>query len=57
VALTGYNRDGRASFRIMINPLVSWLWFGGYVVGIGVLLAVWPHRRRRMSEVAEGGRP
>jgi len=57
VALTGYNRDGRASFRIMINPLVSWLWFGGYVVGLGVLLAVWPHRRRRMSEVAEGGRP
>lgn len=45
VAMTGYNRDGRASFRVLINPLVSWLWIGGYVIGIGVLLAVWPRKR------------
>jgi len=57
VALTGYNRDGRASFRIMINPLVPWIWIGGYVVGFGVMLAVWPHRRRGLSAVTEGGRP
>lgn len=55
VALTGYNRDGRASFRIMINPLVPWLWTGGYVVGFGVLLAVWPHRRRMLPGGTEGG--
>ncbi|MCK5351076.1 heme lyase CcmF/NrfE family subunit, partial [bacterium] len=57
VALTGHNRDGRASFRILINPLVSWLWFGGYIVGLGVLLAVWPRRSRRISAATEGGRP
>jgi cytochrome c-type biogenesis protein CcmF len=51
VALTGYNRDGRASFRILINPLVSWLWYGGYIVSFGVLLAVWPRRRK----VVQGG--
>ena len=56
VALTGYNRDGRASFRILINPLVSWLWFGGYIIGLGVLLAVWPRRRKVMSASA-GGKP
>jgi cytochrome c-type biogenesis protein CcmF len=53
VALTGYNRDGRASFRILINPLVPWLWFGGYVVGFGVLLAVWPRRRRVLPDVTD----
>jgi cytochrome c-type biogenesis protein CcmF len=57
VALTGHNRDGRASFRILINPLVPWLWFGGYVVGLGVLLAVWPQRRRKISAATGGGRP
>jgi cytochrome c-type biogenesis protein CcmF len=56
VALTGYNRDGRASFRILINPLVPWLWIGGYVVGFGVLLAVWPRRRRISSVSTLGGR-
>ena len=57
VALTGHNRDGRASFRILINPLVSWLWFGGYVVGFGVMLAVWPRRSRKISAATGGGRP
>jgi cytochrome c-type biogenesis protein CcmF len=53
VALTGYNRDGRASFRILINPFVPWLWLGGYVVGFGVLLAVWPRRRRVLPDVTD----
>ncbi|MDF1527032.1 MAG: heme lyase CcmF/NrfE family subunit [bacterium] len=57
VALTGYNRDGRASFRILINPFVSWLWGGGYVVGFGVLLAVWPRRPRVLPGSREGGKP
>jgi cytochrome c-type biogenesis protein CcmF len=57
VALTGYNRDGRASFRILINPLVPWLWIGGYVISFGVLLAVWPHRRRKIPADTVGGRP
>jgi cytochrome c-type biogenesis protein CcmF len=57
VALTGYNRDGRASFRVLINPLVPWLWLGGYVVGFGVLLAVWPRRRRILPDVTGGRGP
>jgi cytochrome c-type biogenesis protein CcmF len=46
VALTGYNRDGRASLRILVNPLVPWLWMGGYVAGLGILFAVWPQKRK-----------
>jgi cytochrome c-type biogenesis protein CcmF len=56
VALTGYNRDGRASFRVVINPLVPWLWMGGYVVGLGVLLALWPRRRKVLSGAIPGER-
>jgi cytochrome c-type biogenesis protein CcmF len=55
VALTGYNRDGRASFRILINPFVPWLWAGGYVVGFGIMLAVWPRRRQVLTGVPERG--
>jgi cytochrome c-type biogenesis protein CcmF len=48
VALTGYNRDGRASFRMLVNPFVPWLWYGGYIVALGTLVAVWPRRRKNV---------
>jgi cytochrome c-type biogenesis protein CcmF len=38
VVLTGTGADGSASFRIFINPLVTWIWAGGAIVILGVLL-------------------
>ena len=32
-------------FKIMINPLVNWVWIGGVLMVIGSLLAFWPSRR------------
>jgi cytochrome c-type biogenesis protein CcmF len=57
VALTGYNRDGRASFRVLLNPLVPWLWVGGYVTVFGVLLAVWPRRHRVLPDTGKERQP
>ena len=34
-------------FKIMINPLVNWVWIGGVLMVIGSLFAFWPSRRRR----------
>ncbi|TMD75430.1 MAG: heme lyase CcmF/NrfE family subunit, partial [Chloroflexi bacterium] len=36
VILVGSNPDGSASFRILINPLVSWIWAGGGLLLLGV---------------------
>ena len=33
--------DG-ATFKIYHNPLVNWLWLGGFVFILGTLLAAWP---------------
>jgi cytochrome c-type biogenesis protein CcmF len=38
VILAGTNPDGSASFRILVNPLVSWIWAGGFVIIFGVVL-------------------
>lgn len=38
VVLAGTNDDGSASFRIFINPLVTWIWAGGLVLILGVVL-------------------
>jgi cytochrome c-type biogenesis protein CcmF len=38
VVLVGMNDDGSASFRIFINPLVIWIWAGGAIIILGVIL-------------------
>ena len=41
------NESGEhATVRVIVNPAVAWLWIGGLIVGIGALIALWPHRRR-----------
>ncbi len=35
-----------ATFRLYLNPGVTWLWVGGAVMLLGGLLAAWPARRR-----------
>ncbi len=56
-----HNGEGsRAHFTFVINPLVRWMWLGGWVVGFGVLLALWPEslprrNRREAQATARGG--
>jgi cytochrome c-type biogenesis protein CcmF len=38
LVLAGVNPDGSASFRIIVNPLVSWIWAGGCIIILGVML-------------------
>jgi len=35
-----------ASIRVIVQPLVSWLWIGGIVMALGTILAAFPGRRR-----------
>ena len=37
-------RDGPAVFRVLINPMVWWMWASGPVLLVGVLLALSPRR-------------
>jgi hypothetical protein len=41
------NSDAAATFKVIINPLVMWMWIGGIIGLIGALIAVWPSRSRR----------
>jgi cytochrome c-type biogenesis protein CcmF len=46
VVLIGLSEDGRATFRLLINPMVGWLWAGAVLMIIGGLIAAAPARRR-----------
>lgn len=36
--------DGRAVFRILVNPLVMWMWVAGPILLLGATVALWPQR-------------
>jgi cytochrome c-type biogenesis protein CcmF len=44
--LVGWEEDGSTAFKVLVNPLVSWMWIGGGVMMAGGLIAFWPERRR-----------
>jgi len=41
-------RDGSsATFLVLVEPLVIWIWIGGGIIGLGAVIALLPRRRRR----------
>lgn len=38
--------DDQVAIRVLIKPLVVWMWLGGALLGLGTLLALLPQRRR-----------
>ncbi len=51
VILAGWNDDGSATLKVIINPLVVWLWIGFIVFIGGTLIAMLPDPRH--AQVAE----
>ena len=50
--------DAAATFRVIVDPLVTWMWIGGLIALAGALIAIWPTPgagRRRVSSF-EGAR-
>jgi cytochrome c-type biogenesis protein CcmF len=44
----GYAKSNvAATFKVIVNPLVLWMWIGGLIGLVGALIAVWPSRSRR----------
>jgi cytochrome c-type biogenesis protein CcmF len=41
-----------ASFRLIVSPLVEWIWLGGAIAGFGGLIALWPAPSRVRRRVA-----
>ena len=36
--------DGSVGFRILVNPLIWWMWVAGPVMLVGTVVALWPQR-------------
>jgi cytochrome c-type biogenesis protein CcmF len=42
-----------ATFRVIVNPLVTWIWIGGLISLAGALIAIWPGRGGRRRPAAD----
>ncbi len=42
-----------ATFRVIVDPLVTWIWIGALIALTGALIAIWPARRSRRAPAAD----
>ena len=47
VAKTYLTDTAPSTFKVIVNPLVTWMWIGGLIALAGALIAIWPTRGRR----------
>jgi cytochrome c-type biogenesis protein CcmF len=50
VVLAGVSQADSAEIRVSFNPLVMWVWIGGYLMMIGGLIVMWPQAERRRPQ-------
>ena len=41
--------DGNVGFRILVNPLIWWMWVAGPVLMLGTLVSLWPSPARQTA--------
>ncbi len=52
--LADFAEDESATIKVYVNPMVRWIWFGGWVIAFGTMVSVWPDRlelRRRLERM------
>ncbi|MFW2331708.1 MAG: cytochrome c-type biogenesis CcmF C-terminal domain-containing protein, partial [Nitrospinota bacterium] len=49
--LSSYNDDESGTFKVLINPLVKWIWLGGVVMTIGGLIALIPTKPLTINSI------
>ncbi len=51
----------RVNFLVIVSPLVTWIWLGALIIGLGGLIALWPvpalARRRRAAAPVPARQP
>jgi cytochrome c-type biogenesis protein CcmF len=50
VVLAGVRDRDTAELRVTFNPLVVWVWTGGFLMMIGGLIVMWPQAEKRRAQ-------
>ena len=55
--LTSDPATGSVTVRIFVNPMVVWIWIGGFILALGAGFAIWPDGRRVAAVTASAPAP
>jgi cytochrome c-type biogenesis protein CcmF len=44
-----FQDGGQAVFRVLVNPLVWWMWASGPIITLGIAFGLWPVRQPAMA--------
>jgi len=49
--LSGFSELGQnqATLKVLIRPLVTWIWLGGAIIALGTMVAIWPAKNSRQN--------
>ncbi len=54
LTLEGWDNGGQTTaIQVIVNPLVSWIWTGGWILGLGAIVALLPRLVTHVEAVAE----
>lgn len=56
VILVGWDTQGLTTFKVLINPVVNWIWIGGFLLILGGLISFWPEKQRSAASKQIGSR-
>ena len=54
VALGSFEIMTSATFKVIVNPLVNWIWIGFLLLSLGLLIAIIPFRARALARSMSG---
>ena len=52
IILSGFSEveQNQATLKVLVRPLLAWMWIGGFVIALGTIVAVLPSRRKSARE-------
>jgi len=51
ISLAASQNDGSATFVIMLNPMMNWMWIGGFIITLGIVIILVHSVRKKRSEL------
>jgi len=54
ITLVKLEEGGRIiGIKVIVEPMMIWLWLGGGIMGLGTLVSAWPARKRKKKKLQE----
>ena len=52
VVLSTWENEDKATFQLKVNPFVSWIWIGGFIMVFGIIVALLGGKTRKLAAVS-----